>query len=201
VNKMHTLLHGLAIKKHATPREIAPLIGMSEGEATALLERAVESGRAIANQGKYALSPLAQVALHQDYSRHYAELRDEAPFVATYEKFESINIELKSLITRWQTMDAGPTRVPNDHSDRDYDLQIIDQLGELHERVEILLTEFEEVLPRFAYYRIRLLAALENAEAGNIQWVSSPAIESYHTLWFELHEDLLRLLGRLRSEA
>jgi hypothetical protein len=31
--------------------------------------------------------------------------------------------------------------------------------------------------------------------------VSSPKIESYHTLWFELHEDLLRLLGKRRSEA
>jgi hypothetical protein len=65
----------------------------------------------------------------------------------------------------------------------------------------MLLSKFENILPRFAYYRTRLLAALEKAEAGNIQWVSSPTIESYHTLWFELHEDLLRLLGRLRSEA
>jgi hypothetical protein len=201
MSKMHNLLHGLAIKKHATPREIAPLIGLPEGEVAALLEQAAKNGRAIANHGKYMLSSLAQVALHYDYSRHCAELRDTSAFVAAYEDFERINIELKTLITRWQTMDTSGTRVPNDHSDRDYDLRIIDQLGEIHERAEMLLTKLESVLPRFAYYRARLLAALENAEVGNIQWVSSPTIESYHTLWFELHEDLLRLLGRLRSEA
>ena len=201
MSKVHNLLHGLAIKKHATARELAPLIGMPEGEVAALLEQAAKSGRSIANHGKYVLSPLAQVALHYDYSRHCAELRDTAAFVAAYEDFERINIELKTLITRWQTTDTGGARVPNDHSNRDYDLGIIDQLGELHERAEALLTKFENVLPRFAYYRTRLLAALEKAESGSVQWVSSPTIESYHTLWFELHEDLLRLLGRLRSEA
>ena len=25
-------------------------------------------------------------------------------------------------------------------------------------------------------------------------------IESYHTVWFEMHEDLLRLLARVRDE-
>jgi hypothetical protein len=201
MSKMHTLLHGLAIKKHATPREIAPLIGISESEVAELLERATKSRRAIEKHGKFMLSPLAQVALHYDYSRHCAQLRDTVLFVAAYEDFERINIELKSLITRWQTMETGGTRLPNDHSNRDYDLRIIDQLGQLHERAEVLLTKFEKVLPRFAYYRLRLLAALEQAEGGNIQWVSGATIESYHTLWFELHEDLLRLLGRLRSEA
>jgi hypothetical protein len=201
MRKMHELLHGLAIKKHATPREIAPWIGIPEGEVVSVLDQATKSGRAIEQNGKFALTPLAHVALHYDYSRHCAELRETAAFLAAYEDFERINVELKSLITRWQILDAAGTRVPNDHSNRDYDLRIIDQLGQLHERAEGLLDKFSGVLPRFAYYRTRLLAALEHAEGGNIQWVSSPTIESYHTLWFELHEDLLRLLGRLRSEA
>jgi len=199
--KMHELLHGLAIKKHATPGEIAPLIGTSEDEAVSLLDQAAKSGRAIAKDGKYVLTPLAHVALHYDYSRRCAELRDSVAFLAAYENFERINVELKTLITRWQTLDTAGTRLPNDHSNRDYDLRIIDQLGQLNERAEVLLGRFADVLPRFAYYRTRLLAALEQAESGNIHWVSSPTIESYHTLWFELHEDLLRLLGRLRSEA
>jgi hypothetical protein len=43
-------------------------------------------------------------------------------------------------------------------------------------------------------------AALEKAEDGEIAWVSDAKIESYHTLWFELHEDLLRLMRRERAE-
>jgi hypothetical protein len=33
-----------------------------------------------------------------------------------------------------------------------------------------------------------------------IEWISDAKIESYHTLWFELHEDLLRLMRREREE-
>ena len=33
-----------------------------------------------------------------------------------------------------------------------------------------------------------------------IAWVSDARIESYHTVWYELHEDLLRLMQRERSE-
>ena len=35
---------------------------------------------------------------------------------------------------------------------------------------------------------------------GEIDWVSGVRIDSYHTVWFELHEDLLRMLGRTRQE-
>ena len=52
----------------------------------------------------------------------------------------------------------------------------------------------------FASIGDKLLAALEKAEDGAIEWVSDAKIESYHTLWFELHEDLLRLMGREREE-
>jgi len=45
-----------------------------------------------------------------------------------------------------------------------------------------------------------LTAALERAEDGAIEWVSDVRIASYHTVWFEMHEDLLRALGRERVE-
>jgi hypothetical protein len=197
---MPELLHGVAIKKHASAGEIAALVGMPEADVAALLQQAARSGRAIETQGKYALSPLAQMALAGDYSRRFAGLRSNQFFVAAYESFERINIELKTLITLWQTVETAGSRVANDHSNRDYDTRILDRLGQLHERAEALLTRLESVLPRFSYYRIRLLEALERAEGGKIEWVSSPKIESYHTLWFELHEDLLRLLGKQRRE-
>jgi hypothetical protein len=198
---MHQVLHGLAVKKHAGAPDIARLVGLPENEAAALLCEATQRGRALEENGRYVLSPLARVALESAYSRYCADLRENAAFIETYDAFERINIELKALITSWQTVDAGAHRVANDHSDADYDLRVIDRLGELHERADTLLSQFERVLPRFAYYRTQLLSALEKAENGERQWVSSPKLESYHTLWFELHEDLLRMLGRRRSES
>ena len=35
--------------------------------------------------------------------------------------------------------------------------------------------------------------------SGEIDYVSGVKVGSYHTVWFELHEDLLRLLGRSRE--
>ena len=53
---------------------------------------------------------------------------------------------------------------------------------------------------RLSCYADKLEAALDRAEDSEIQWVSDATIESYHTVWFEMHEDLLRLLGRVREE-
>jgi hypothetical protein len=56
------------------------------------------------------------------------------------------------------------------------------------------------LLPRLSFYQDKLMEALEKAEDGEIQWVSDARLESYHTIWFEMHEDLLRVLGRVREE-
>ena len=53
---------------------------------------------------------------------------------------------------------------------------------------------------RLKVYQKKLLAALEKAENGETAAVSDARSDSYHTVWFELHEDLLRLMGRQREE-
>ena len=97
-------------------------------------------------------------------------------------------------------MNVGGSRVANDHADRNYDMAVIDRLGDLHEQAEGIVARLAQELPRFDYYARGLATALERAEAGACEWVSDARIASYHTLWFELHEDLLRLLGRQRRE-
>ncbi|MEM7466152.1 MAG: hypothetical protein AAF387_04640, partial [Pseudomonadota bacterium] len=87
-----------------------------------------------------------------------------------------------------------------DHSNADYDAEIIDRLGDLHERFEPVLARMIGALPRMNVYQEKLTTALEKAEDGDAQWVSAAEIESYHTVWFEMHEDLLRVLGREREE-
>ena len=78
--------------------------------------------------------------------------------------------------------------------------RIIDRLGRFHDRVTPLLNQFAVLLPRLGVYRDGLLAALERAEDGDIAFVSDVGCESYHTLWFDLHEELLRLSGTERVE-
>lgn len=197
---MHLVLHALAIKKHAGAQAVAELAGVESAQVEALLQDAVAKGRVAQTQGKFMLTPLAQMALQSDYSKHYTALRSNAEFVAAYEAFEKINVGVKALITRWQTLEVGGNRVPNDHSDPDYDMRVIDDLGRMHERAEEIVGRLAAHMPRMQVYQTKLLAALERAEEGQIAWISDYKIDSYHTVWFELHEDLLRLIGRQRVE-
>lgn len=196
----HLVLHGVAVKKHADARAIVEFTGLSAATVAKLLAECVQSGRIVETQGKYLLAPLARVALDGQYGSTYASLRASPSFVSAYEAFERVNVQLKALVTDWQTLDVGGARVANDHSDEDYDMRVIDRLGELHERAEMIIAQLSREVPRFDYYRRNLIGALERAEAGELEWVSDARLPSYHTLWFELHEDLLRLVGRQRQE-
>jgi hypothetical protein len=204
IQELHLVLHGLAIKKHASAAAVAGIVGLDPARAAALLADAARRGRAIEAQGKFLLAPAARMSLEAEYSRVYADLRANPAFLAAYETFERVNSALKSLITDWQTMEVGGEvggeRIANDHSDAAYDERIIDRLGELHERSDGFFAGLAAGLPRLQIYQAKLLQALEKAEDGAVEWVSDARIESYHTVWFELHEDLLRILGRQRVE-
>ncbi len=196
----HLILHGLAIKKYASAEDIAGIIGANPADVTTFLEDQVARGRIVANNDKYSLKPTTQVALAGDYSRHYSDIRENADFVQAYGDFETINVSLKQLITSWQIIELHGAAVVNDHGDESYDSRVIDRLGKLHERADRILAVLAKQLPRMQIYRDKLTRALEKAEDGAIDWVSDARIESYHTLWFELHEDLLCMMGRARDE-
>ena len=200
MNARDLVFHATAIKRHAPAEAIAALAGLPPEQVRAELAGAVATGRAVEARGAYALTPLAGVALQARYPRHFAGLRGDAEFVAAYEAFERINISLKQLITDWQTLDVGGTRIANDHRDKAHDAAVIDRLGGLHEQAEPILTRLARKLPRLRYYADKLLAALEAAEDGDPEWVSDIRRDSYHTVWFELHEELLRIMGREREE-
>ena len=196
----YLVLHGLAIKKHADAAAVAAAVGLDDAEVQAALDEAVAKGRAVRAGEAYSLTPVARVALDGAYSRLFAAQRADAAFAAAHERFEAINRELKQLMTAWQTIEIDGESVLNDHTNKDYDDRLIDRLGALHERAEAILRQLDAGLPRLAIYTEKLEAALEKAEDGAIEWVSGAKIESYHTVWFELHEDLLRILGRARQE-
>lgn len=200
MSETHLALHGLALKKHATAAAAAAAVGLPAQCTEALLEQAVAGGRATKAAQGYALTPAGRMILDAQYGRHYGELRADRGFVAAYERFERVNAELKQLVTDWQTRRIGGERVANDHADAAYDAGIIARLGDLHERFEPVARILAAGLARLAHHFEALEQALERAERGEREWVSDARIASYHTVWFELHEDLLRILGRQRAE-
>jgi hypothetical protein len=196
------VLHGLAVKKAGNAAAVAAVLGRGESEVAPALEAAASEGRAIGAKETFMVTPAGRTWLDERYPEVYAEFRANPESTAAYERFERINRELLSLFTDWQMVpSAGGERTPNDHSDADYDNSVIDRLGDLHERAERPLDRFAELDPRLAVYKQRLEDAYDKVLAGDHDYVSGARIDSYHTVWFELHEDLLRMLGREREEA
>lgn len=193
-------LHGLAVKKAGTPDSVADVLGAEPAAITAALEAHVAAGRAVGAKGKFMVAPAGRSWLDDRYPEVFAQLRSDEAATAAYDRFERVNRELLALFTDWQTMPAGGERVPNDHSDADYDRSVIDRLGDLHERAEKVLSRLSALEERLSRYAERLDSAYDRALAGETDYVSGVRVDSYHTVWFELHEDLLGTLGLSRGD-
>ena len=117
-----------------------------------------------------------------------------------YEAFLPINDQVKQIVTDWQLREVDGTMVLNDHQDPAYDARVIERLRALDAEIEATLARLSAALPRFDGYTRRLQRALVEIDAGDRTMVAAPIKDSYHTVWFELHEDLLVLSGRQRVE-
>jgi hypothetical protein len=120
----------------------------------------------------------------------------EAECARAYEAFRSMNREVLQVCTDWQVRQGG---APNDHSDAAYDWSVIDRLEALDDRAGPLVRRLANADSRFGEYRERLRAARQRVVDGERDWLTSPRVDSYHTVWMELHEDLLAALGLERQ--
>ncbi|HEX6568089.1 MAG TPA: hypothetical protein VF015_02960, partial [Acidimicrobiales bacterium] len=101
--------------------------------------------------------------------------------------------------SRWQVRDIGGRPVRNDHRDATYDARVVADLARLQRRADPLLADLAGALDRYRPYGPRLRHAVDRVESGDRDWFTRPVMPSYHTVWFELHEDLLSTLGLDRS--
>ena len=70
----------------------------------------------------------------------------------------------------------------------------------LHERVEPVLDDLGTSSTATRATGRGSRNALERVRDGDHDWFAKPMIDSYHTVWFQLHEDLLNTLGIERSK-
>ena len=193
-------LHGLAIKKFGTAAAVADLLAADEAQVAACLSEALAAGEVGGAKGAFMLNAKGHKALADVYPSLFESPRADRALTESYGRFEVVNNELKQLITDWQTLDVAGERVPNDHSNTEIDRKTIDRLALLHERAEPVLLSMTPSVPRLSRYVERLGEALDRVDDGQIEFVSGAKVSSYHTVWFELHEDLLRILDRKREE-
>ncbi|RZL84997.1 MAG: hypothetical protein EOP32_01250 [Rhodococcus sp. (in: high G+C Gram-positive bacteria)] len=193
-----SLLQTLRLKGRATPDALASAAGIDESTVERLVESAVTAEYCTRTHQLVKLSAMGKERLTQLAAVERASV-DHTGLESLYEEFDSYNDELKTLVTDWQMKDA---HTPNDHADAAYDDEIVRRLSALHESFLPWLGKLAALNRRLAHYTARFDNALQKISGGNHSFIARPIADSYHTVWFELHEELIGLLGRDRaSEA
>ena len=119
---------------------------------------------------------------------------------ALYRRFRTLNQPFLELCTRWQVRVVDGNDVVNDHLDETHDAAAISDLVATHRDVGPIVDQMATLLMRWGGYRGRFEHAVTRVQAGDIDWFARPSVDSYHSVWFELHEDLLATLGIARSQ-
>jgi hypothetical protein len=172
--------------------------GLDEDVAAKMLAGFADDGLAKLREGRatgYMLLPSGTARLDELLAEE--GLRAHEPLCDCYDRFMQLNTRVLKVCSEWQLRDGD---VPNDHSDRDYDASVVDRLSELHRRSGRCIGAIAECASRYAPYVARLDSCVERLHAGDRAAFTAVMAESYHTVWFELHQDLLLTLGREREE-
>ena len=192
------MLHGLRLKGFADTPDLGATSGLDQSTVDTTLTALAGDGAVLHREGRisgWALTPAgreqhaAQVALEVKESG----ARDGVE--KAYRRFLEVNNELLSVCTDWQIRTVNGQQTPNDHSDSSYDAAVIERLAAIDSGIQPVCADLAALLERFRRYGPRLAVALDKVRGGEVEWFTKPMIDSYHTVWFELHEDLLVTLG------
>ena len=192
---MDHLLQVMSVKGRATPETLGTAV---DGDASAALAQLVAAGLAEETRFGYRVTELGTGRVDELYARE----RERAGRVVddVYEAFAPINDDVKQIVTDWQMRTVGGQLVINDHRDRDHDQAVVARLRRADEMVSAALVPLTTALPRFEVYPRRLGRAVRLIDDGDHSMVAAPVKDSYHTVWFELHEELIILAGRNRAD-
>jgi hypothetical protein len=137
----------------------------------------------------YALTP-AGLTAHREGLEAWRSGADLALLEKTYTRFLTANIGMKTACFTWQSSDRGEVAR----------FEIADALSQALQRVAPALKRADAVASRFGQYAARLESAHSTAAAGDSRFFTDPTVDSFHTVWFECHEDYLVSLDRSREE-
>jgi pyruvate,orthophosphate dikinase len=193
------MLRALLVKGYATPESAATALLVTPDEASGLLDRLVADGLAEIAVGSFRLTADGKAV----GAERIAEDRDAwgvAEADRALDDFLALDHRMKETVTAWQMREVDGEQTFNDHADAAYDAGVLAGLAALHEDAVAWIGPLEAGLPRLGAYRERLSRAAAAAAGGDGRYVASPRVDSYHGVWFELHEDLILLAGRNRAD-
>jgi len=196
-------LHALKLKGFADAVTLSASSGQDVSQLEHILGDLASEGLVSRREGRvsgWTLTPEGRVEHERLVLSDVDDSNRRSNVDDAYRRFMAINADLLDTCTAWQLKSAGDLRIINDHSDADYDHEVRSRLAAIHETARPICADLAEAMHRYATYGPRLQLALDRVMSGKGDWFTRPVIDSYHTVWFELHEDLLSSLGIERSK-
>jgi DNA-binding MarR family transcriptional regulator len=190
-----TVLQAVRLKGRISLADLTATLGEDAADVARTVEQLTRSGLLV-DGAALRISPDGRARLAELLSRERARA-DAAALAAVYADFRRVNAEFMALVTDWQVKDGRP----NTHEDHSYDAAVLAKLDRVHRQVMPIVAAAASQLPRLSRYAVKLQLALNKLQAGERGWLSQPIIDSYHTVWFELHEELLLAVGLTREDA
>jgi hypothetical protein len=145
----------------------------------------------------YALTPSGITVLDELLSEE--GLRTSDALHECYDAFMVLNQRVLKICSDWQVRRHAGVEEPNDHADPAYDHGVIERLEQLHGRASKCIASMSGCAARYTPYGPRFDACIDRLVAGDHAAFTAPIAESYHTVWFELHQDLLLTLDLKRE--
>lgn len=196
------MLHGLRLKGVAEAAAVATATGLAAAAVIAQLDELAQFGLVVRREGLLTGWTLTQAGRleHDRLVDHELVEAGARPTVERgYQGFLRLNPGVLDACSRWQVRDLGGRMVRNDHGDRRYDAGVVHDLSTALDEVRPVGDRLAGVLERFRPYAPQLEEAMVRVRSGDGDYVAKPVIPSFHTVWFEMHEDLLVTLGLDRS--
>lgn len=197
------VIHALRLKGFADTDVVAEAAEVSVDEAKAVLDALADAEHARYREGRmtgWMLMPSGRAHGEELLAAQLDGAGARSDLDAIYRRFLEHNQGFLSLCTDWQTREVDGEQIINDHTDEQYDREVIGRLVETDAAIQPICADLAALFGRFSGYGPRFAAALEKVTTGELEWFTKPVIESYHTVWFELHEDLLASLGIERAK-
>lgn len=188
-----TVLQAVRLKGRAGPEHLAATLDEDVADVATTVERLIASDLLVSGT-TLQISPAGRTRLNELLAEERKRV-DQGVLDAAYDDFRAVNTDFKALVLDWQVKDGKP----NTHQDSDYDARVLAGIDDVHRRATAVIAAAASQLPRLSRYATKLQAALDKVKAGDIAWLTRPLIDSYHTVWFELHEELILAAGLTRE--
>jgi hypothetical protein len=199
------VLNTLRLKGFVDADVVAAACTLAEPVVADVLDRLAVDGYVARRDGRvcgWSLTPAGRVEGERRLASELDRLGCRDVVERAYEQFLTLNTPFLECCTRWQLRDIDGTLDTNGHDDGDYDASVLADLDRLDDEVQDVCSQLASVLARFSYYNGRFAVARLRVHDGDHDWFTKPFVDSYHAVWFELHEHLLATLNReRRSEA